>query len=122
MARYSGRVDVELAKRFEADHYDPCLRNDRPGSRSLCGHFELDPSPAGGWPGAPFAPCGTLDGKVVDTTLARQMSLAARWGSACGRAFNAEQFLSRHPQFDWMQGILQSRPSQPWTLFRAGAD
>jgi len=86
----------------------------------LCGHFELDPEPVGGWPGAPFAPSGTFDGKVVDTKMAKQMSFAARWGSACGRAFDAQRFLAEHPQFDWMKGILESRPSQPWTEFRAG--
>ena len=120
MARHAGRIDVALAKRFEADHYDSYLQKNRPGSRSLCGHFELDPSPVGEWPGAPFAPCGTFDAKVVDATLAKQMGFAARWGSACGRAFDAAQFLADHPQFDWMKDILQSRPSQPWAQFRAG--
>jgi hypothetical protein len=120
MARYAGRIDVALAQRFEADHYDPYLRKNRAGSRSLCGHFELDPSPTGEWPGAPFAPSGTFDAKVVDATLAKHMSFAARWGSACGRAFDAGRFLAEHPQFDWMKGILESRPSQPWTTFQAG--
>ncbi len=120
MGRHAGRIDLELAKRFEADHYDPYLQKNRPGSRSLCGHFELDPDPVGAWPGAAFGPSGTFDGKVVDTRLAKQMSFAARWGSACGRAFDAKRFLADHPQFDWMKGILESRPSQPWTEFTAG--
>jgi len=47
------------------------------------------------------------------------MSLYARWGSACGKAFDATKFLATHPQFDWMGGILKSRPSQPWTEFLA---
>ena len=58
--------------------------------------------------------------KVVDAKMARQMSFAARWGSACGMAFDAEKFLAAHPQFDWMQDILKSRPSQPWAVFTAG--
>jgi hypothetical protein len=120
MARNAGRIDVGLAKRFEADHYDAYLKKNRPGSRSLCGHFELDPNPVGGWPGAAFGPSGTFDAKVVDTKLAKQMGFAARWGSACGRAFDAPRFLADHPQFEWMKGILDSRPSQAWTEFRAG--
>src|SRR5260370_32943409 len=52
--------------------------------------------------------------------MAKQMSFAGRWGSACGRAFDAEKFLSAHPQFDWMRGILKSRPAQRWAVFRAG--
>ena len=35
--------------------------------------------------------------------MAKEMSFAARWGSACGTAFDAEKFLAAHPQFDWMQ-------------------
>ncbi len=120
MARHAGRIDLALAQRFEADHYDPFLRKTRPGSRSLCGHFELDPNPVGDWPGAAFGPSGTLDGKAVDARMAKQMSFRARWGSACGRTFDAPRFLAEHPQFDWMQGILDSRPSHPWTEFRAG--
>jgi hypothetical protein len=120
MSRYAGRIDVGLAKRFEADHYDTYLKKSRAGSRSLCGHFELDPDPVGGWPGAAFGPSGTFDGKVVDTKLAKQMSFAARWGAACGRAFDARRFLAEHPQFDWMAGVLESRPSQPWTTFHSG--
>lgn len=120
MNAQAGKIDVALAKRFEADHFDSWLRKTRPDGRTLCGHNELEPNPFGAWPGAPFYPAGTFDGKVVDTKLAKQMSVAARWGAACGRAFDAEKFLATYPQFDWMRGLLKSRPPQPWTVFRAG--
>jgi len=61
-----------------------------------------------------------VDAKVVDTKLAKQMTFMARWGSACGLAFDAPKFLAAHPQFDWMKDTLQSRPSEPWTAFSAG--
>ncbi len=48
------------------------------------------------------------------------MPFTARWGSTCDTAFDAEKFLEAHPQFDWMQSILKSRPSRPWTEFQAG--
>jgi hypothetical protein len=48
------------------------------------------------------------------------MSFLARWGSADGRPFFAEQFLREHPQYDWQEGLLKDRPTQPWTTFRAG--
>jgi hypothetical protein len=48
------------------------------------------------------------------------MSFAARWGSACGTAFDADRFLREHPQFDWMSDILKSRPAESWTVFTAG--
>jgi Phospholipase B len=115
-----GRIDAPLAERFEADHYDAYLGQDHPGGRSLCGHFELDREPAGSWPGVPYGCAGTVDAKVVDASMAKGMSFAGRWGSACGRSFDATAFLAAHPQFDWMSGILKSRPSEPWTEFKAG--
>ena len=48
------------------------------------------------------------------------MTFAARWGSACGQAFDAQKFLAEQPQFEWMKHILQSRSSQPWVEFTAG--
>ncbi len=120
MQEFSGKIDVELAKRFEADHYDATLLKVNPGSHSLCAHADLDPQP--GWSqGVPFSPGGTFDAKVVDSRMAKQMAFAARWGSACGIAFDARKFLAAHAQFDWMEGILKDRPTQPWTEFRAGS-
>jgi len=120
MQQSTGRIDVSLAKRFEADHYDAYRGKVYPGGRTLCGHFELDAEAASPWPGVPFGCAGTVDAKVVDATLAAQMSFDARWGSACGTAFDAAKFLAAHPQFDWMNGLLKDRPAQPWTQFRAG--
>ncbi len=113
MSQHKGRITVESAKLFEADHYDSYLGQERPSSRTLCGHFELDRGDSA--PDVPFDPSGTFDAKAVDASMARRMTFLARWGSACGRAFDAEAFLERHPQFDWMKGILKSRPTEPWT-------
>lgn len=118
MGEYAGKIDLERAKVFEADHFDSYLQQDRPGGRSLCGHDELDSHMYGAE--VPFAPMGTIDAKVVDCAMAQKMSFAARWGSACGTAFDAKEFLTKHPQFDWMQDILKSRPARPWTEFRSG--
>jgi hypothetical protein len=115
-----GKIDLGLAKRFEADHYDSYLKKEQQGGRTLCGHYELDREPAGAWPGVPYGCAGTVDAKVLDASMAQRMSFAARWGSACGQEFQAREFLAAHPQFDWMSGILTSRPSEPWTEFRAG--
>jgi hypothetical protein len=118
MRQHAGKIDLELAKALEADHYDCYLEKDYPGERSLCAHGDLDPQRH--TTEIPYSPDGTLDAKVVDAKMAARMSFAARWGSACGRAFDAEKFLTAHPQFVWMQGILKSRPSRPWAVFQAG--
>ncbi|PWU17501.1 MAG: hypothetical protein C5B50_11205 [Verrucomicrobia bacterium] len=121
MKQNAGKIDLAMAKQFEGDHFDTYQGTVKAGGRSLCGHFELDRDAVGwGWPGVPYACCGTIDGKVVDATMAQKMSFAARWGSACGKAFDAKQYLDAHPQFDWMSGLLRSRASEPWTNFAAG--
>jgi hypothetical protein len=120
MSKYAGKIDLESAKGFEADHFDVYLGEEHAGERSLCGHFELESKAIQLWPGAPNNPVGTMDAKVVDSKMAKKMSFAARWGSACGMAFDAKQFLAEHQQFEWMKEILQSRPSEPWTSFTAG--
>ncbi len=120
MAQHKGKLDLALACRFEAEHVDPFFGRERLGGRCLCAHHELERDPAGPWPGVPYGPAGTLDGKVLDSKMAKAMSFSARWGAACGRPFDAAAFLARHPQFEWMKDILDSRPAQPWATFRAG--
>ena len=118
MKEHAGKIDLERAKRFEADHFDTFRGKVWPGDRTLCGHSERDPQ-AGGH-GVPFDCSGTVDGKVVDAAMAKQMSFAARWGAACGMPFMAARFLAAHPQFEWMSGVLKDRAGEPWAVFRAG--
>jgi len=113
-----GKIDVELAKSFEADHYDSYLKMYNPSSRTLCGHNEIDPRFSSG--GTPFDPGGSIDGKVLDSKMAKSMSFFARWGSSCGTPFDAKKFLNEHPQFEWMSGLIKDRPSQPWVEFKSG--
>jgi hypothetical protein len=117
-----GKVDVERAKAMLADHYDVYLGKEQPGARTICGHFELDPDPAGppsdGWV-KPYYPGGALDGKVVDAKMALAMTFWGKWGSSCDIPFDAEAFLKAHRQYDYLKGYLKSRPTQPWTVFRA---
>lgn len=118
MKENAGKIDINLAEVFESDHFDTYLGKDIPGQRSLCAHWELDPQFYTS--DTPFSPDGTLDGKVIDSQMAKQMSFVARWGSSCGIAFDANAFLEEHPQFEWMRGLLKDRPTQPWTIFKSG--
>lgn len=118
MKENSGKINLPLAETFEADHYDTWLEKTIPDQRSLCAHWELDPQYYNSY--IPFSPEGTLDAKAVDAQMAKQMSFAARWGSACGTPFDAASFLEKHPQFEWMNGLLKDRPTRPWTVFKAG--
>ena len=120
MKENAGIINLELGEKLEADHYDTYLNSNTPDMRTLCSHPNLDSDPYG--VDVPFAPWGTLDGKVVDSKMAKQMSFVARWGSACGTPFIAKDFLEQHQQFDWMNGLIKDRPAQPWTTFRAGEE
>lgn len=120
MEEHKGKIDVELAKTILADHYDVYLEKpDHPCSRTVDGHYELDDRAFMSDPYRPkaYSPHGTLDGKVTDSTLAQKMSLWARWGNSAGMAFEAEKFLKKHIQYNYLQGHLRDRPTQPWTLF-----
>ena len=120
MKENAGKINLEMAKGFEADHYDTYLNSNTPDMRTLCAHCDLDSDVFGA--DIPFSPWGTVDGKVIDSKMAKQMSFVARWGSACGIAFDAKAYIQKHQQFDWMSGLIKDRPSQPWTLFKAGED
>lgn len=118
MKENTGKIDLKLGEVMEGDHYDSYLEKNNPGPRSLCGHWELDPQLIDNY--IPFSPEGTVDGKVVDYKMAKEMSFEARWGSSCGTPFYAVEFLTKHPQFEWMTGLLKDRPTRPWTAFKSG--
>ncbi len=120
MRTYNGKISAELAKRMLADHYDVYVGEEKPSSRTICGHCELDDGrvPTMVWPGAgAYYPAGALDGKVVDSKMAQSWQFWAKWGSSCDRDFRAEQFLEKHTQYDWLTGYLKDLPAEPWTIF-----
>jgi len=116
MKKHYGLIDAETAKAMLADHYDVYLEKEKPSSRTICGHWALDDGSVPGTWGA-YLPGGALDGKVVDSDLAKNWKLWAKWGSSCDIGFDAEDFLEKHPQYEWMTGFLKDLPVNPWTLF-----
>ncbi len=117
MKRYEGRINTDIAKIMLADHYDAWLGRDNPSPRSICGHNELADGITNPTTGTPFSPSGAIDGKVVDSRMAEKMQIWARWGSSCGKPFWAGEFLEKHPQYEWLKGFMDDRPSCEWTVF-----
>jgi hypothetical protein len=120
---HMGKIDVEIGKKILADHYDVFLQiPDNPCSRTVDGHYELDRRDFMCQPGRPlpYQPRGAVDGKVMDSEMAGQMSFWALWGNSSGLAFDADKFLKEHIQWRHLEGYLKSRPSQKWTQFQAG--
>jgi hypothetical protein len=119
---YRGKVDASIAKVILADHYDVYLQEaDNPCSRTIDGHYELDPFQY--WQARrPYSPQGAVDGKVMDSDMAKNMTFVARWGNSSGMPFDADKFLEEHPQWNDLAGFLKDRPTEPWTRFKAGQE
>jgi hypothetical protein len=64
-----------------------------------------------------YRPAGAFDGKVVNSDMAKNWRLWAKWGGSCDLGFEAAAFLQKHPQYDWMKGYLPDLPAKPWTIF-----
>ena len=110
---FDGRIDVEVGKRMLADTFDPYLNYTRPSSRTICAHSDEDPCENSGL--TPFTPFGSIDAKVACRQGHRRHEpVGALRGRADGAPFDADEFLRQHPQWNWQQGYLQSRPQRPW--------
>ena len=116
-----GKINLEMAKKLIADHYDVYLKKgNNPCSRTVCSHYDLDGREYMSQADRPlpFQPRGAMDGFVVDSTMAKNMTICGRWGSSCGIPFDAEKFFDEHRQWITQKPYVDSRPTQPWTEFK----
>ncbi|HXZ24329.1 MAG TPA: C45 family peptidase [Methanomassiliicoccales archaeon] len=111
---HKGKITVELAKRFLADHIDPIERKDDPSERTLCGHVDRSSRGMPTWQ-PPYGPAGAVQNKVADAALADSMAFLAAAGHACGIEFSASAHLRSHKEFEWQKDLLRDVPSKPWT-------
>ncbi|MBW2740202.1 MAG: hypothetical protein JRE64_15465 [Deltaproteobacteria bacterium] len=114
----SCKINLEVGREIIADHYDVYNNIETEGnSRTVCSHYNLDKREYMSDPSRPkpYQPRGAIDGMGIDGTLATRLQLNARWGSSCGKAWYADDFLKEHPQFDHLKPFLHDRPSYPWT-------
>jgi hypothetical protein len=115
MKQYKGKIDTQLAEKFEGDHYDAYEKKVDPDERTLCGHIDRDPRGA-----HPYEAFGAVQSKVTDSELAAHMSLIAHLGHPGGESFYVKPFLKAHPEYDWEKSILGDMPAYPWTTFTDG--
>ncbi|HWQ67329.1 MAG TPA: C45 family peptidase [Methanospirillum sp.] len=118
MEENKGELNQEIAKRILSDHYDVYLQSETPSTRTIEGHYELDGVPFTNR--VPYRPMGCYDGKVTTAQMARNLSFEARWGAPSGLAFDADAFLIKHPQFNYLKGYLDSFPVHSWNTFSTG--
>ncbi|TSA40009.1 peptidase C45 [bacterium] len=114
-----GKIDAELAKEMEGDHFDPIRKTTVLNGGVLCGHIDRDPRGAPEWSSPPFYPTGAVQGKVTTAALAKEMKIWARMGHPCGEDFLAAPFFEKHPEYKWQDKFLKDMKGNPWTLFAA---
>ncbi|HZU26104.1 MAG TPA: C45 family peptidase [Bryobacteraceae bacterium] len=119
MEENKGKIDIAMAQKFLADHYDSFEhRDDAPSERTLDGHIDLSARGSEPWE-PPYGIAGAVQNKTTDADMASKMELSAAMGHACGLNFNAAEHLRKHPQFRWEKNILRNMNSYPWTTFAA---
>ncbi|HAZ47321.1 MAG TPA: phospholipase [Cyanobacteria bacterium UBA11369] len=119
LAKYCGKIDIESAKAMISDDYDVYLKEHNSSNRTICARFDRDPAPFTPLEFGPYYPYGANDGKVTDSTMAKQMSFLGRYGHPDGSTFNAKQFLEEQPQYAWQAEFLKDKLHQPWVNFSA---
>jgi len=119
MDTWKGKLNIDIAQKIISDHYDVYLNKENPCSRTCCAHYELDAREymSDSSRPKPFQPRGALDGNVVDSTMARNMSFSLRWGNSCGMPFDKNKFCDENRVWDYLRPYLEDRPQQPWTTF-----
>ena len=119
MEEYKGQLDIKKGQEILADHYDVYLNKINPCSRTCCGHYELDDRAFMSQADRPkpYQLRGAVDGIVCDTTLAKKMTLSARWGSSCGIPFEKAPFFQQHLQWQEQEPYIKDRPQELWTEF-----
>jgi Phospholipase B len=117
MREYKGEINVELAKAFMGDHFDMKRGKEKAGRYSLCGHLDEDETGKNeiSWDGAHYH-AGAVQGKATDGNLAGNLQFWAIMGHPCGQSFNAKNFLTAHPEYDFEKDYLKDMPGQEWIL------
>lgn len=120
MQQNKGKIDVDIAEKFLADHFDTYEKKEHADERSLCGHADASARGVKEWEWGAYHPGGAVQGKATDSSMAAKMSMVARAGHPCGADFLAKDFLDQHPEYDWQKPVLRDMKAGPWTTFTAG--
>jgi hypothetical protein len=109
-----------MAEQFLSDHFDAYEKKKEANERTLCGHTDTSSRGISVWDWAPYYPGGAVQGKAMDSQMAKSLSFVARRGHPCGDDFDAAPFLKKHPEYSWMAPKLVDMKAGPWTAFKAG--
>lgn len=104
--KYAEKMNIENAKKIISDHYDVYLDIETDGNhRSICKHTNSDNN----------YPSGAIDGKIVDTNMAKKMTFIGRFGNSCGTDFNIRKYIEKYPKNKVWTKYIKNMPYQSWT-------
>jgi hypothetical protein len=112
--KYYSKINTENAKRILADHYDVFLGKFALNGRSICNHSERDPPIED----ETVIPNGCIDGKVVNTNMAKKMKFIGKFGASCNRVFRKNVFIKKHPEYKKFKPYLRDFPLRKWTTIK----
>ena len=105
--KFYGKINTKNAKEIISDHYDVYKNTIEPNSHSICIHTYQDES-------EDYYPHMASDGKVVDSTMAYNMSFWGRFGSSCGTPFHIKSYIKKHPEYKEWEDFLVDLPHTKW--------
>jgi hypothetical protein len=115
-----GKIDVPMAQTFLGDHYDTYTKTEGADKRTLCSHYENVAEHTSDSASGAYSPYGAVEGKAIDSAMAKAMSFSARIGHPCGENFDAARYLSEHSEYSWEAPVLRDMIAGPWTTFGSG--
>lgn len=107
------KINVSYAKEILSDHYDIYENKQHLNGSSICKHGELEEKEN---VRKSFFPYGCTDGKVVNYEMAKKMKFIGRFGSCCGRVFDAGQFVKKHPIYKPLKKYLPDFSYTDWAI------
>jgi len=119
MEKEKGKINIEIGKVLESDHYDAIQNSNQENRCVICGHVDTDPKGCPEWDWKAFYPGGAVQGKLTTARLASQFQFWAHMGHPCGEDFIASTFLEKHPEYNWQKDYLRDMKAYPWSLMDA---
>jgi hypothetical protein len=112
--RHYGEIDLDIAKRVLSDHFDILRGEQQPNYRSICNHTEAyyQDEPEDERSSYPY---GVVDGKATNSSMAKKLEFAARWGSSCNRGFDSGEYIKAHLKYKKWKDVLMDFPTRQWT-------
>lgn len=104
LTKYSGQVDVELAKRFLGDTHDQANNTDGASGNTLCGRIDAELF-------------GAMNSKVVDSDMAEKFSFWAKMGFSDGSTFSATDYFKDSSARAELKPFLHDILDQSWLVF-----